>query len=231
MERIEVIYEDQERLVVNKPAGVTVHNGPANLIECLQRSEGQRLHLVHRLDRETSGLLLLAKTPAATTRLQAALASIESCKSYLAIVRGCPRTAHGTWTRAISAKAEGRKNPAGLSRDRVPAQTDFERIDQTPWLSLLRCELKSGRQHQIRKHAALAGCPLVGDRRYGDPKHAKTIARRFAFEGLALHAVALSIQDQGERLTFRCPPPQSWACFGFSIGQSSSSSGEEGALK
>ena len=214
---IEVIYEDRALVVVNKPAGLSVHNDSGNLIERLVAERGERLRPVHRLDRETSGLLLLARAREAAGALQRALQSGESKKEYLASLRGQFPEPRGDWRAPISPKAEGRRNPAGLKKDRIEAHTRFEVIAQTQWLSLLRCELLTGRQHQIRKHAAIAGHPIVGDRRYGDPKHARMIAHRLHFEGLALHAARLSVSYQGEQFSFTAPPPLAWETFGFGL--------------
>ena len=212
---IEVIYADRALVVVNKPAGLSVHNDSGNLIERLVAERGEHLRPVHRIDRETSGLLLLARDREAAAALQRALQSGESEKEYLASLRGRLSEPRGDWRAPLSPKAEGRRNPAGLKRNRVEAHTRFELIAQTQWLSLLRCQLLTGRQHQIRKHAAIAGHPIVGDRRYGDPKHARMIAHRLRFEGLALHAARLRLRYRGEALSFTAPPPAAWGAFGF----------------
>ena len=215
MKEIEIIYEDRSLVVVNKPSGLAVHNGPTNLINILVSEFGERLKPVHRLDQETSGIILLARGAKGAARLQQALVSSESSKEYFALVRGKPPQQVGDWTAQISPKAEGRKNPAGPSKDRVQAHTHFEVIAQTPWLSMLKCQLLTGRQHQIRKHAALAGCYIVGDRRYGDPKHVRMISHRFKFNGLALHASQLTITHHDRQHTFTAPPPTEWEVFGF----------------
>ena len=133
----------------------------------------------------------------------------------LTVVKGQPSQFNGEWTKPLSSKAEGRKNPAGKLKDQVPAHTHFELLAQTPWLSLLRCRLLTGRQHQVRKHCSLAGCHIVGDTRYGSLKHAEMISRRYRVDSLALHAYRLSVSDQGHVHTFQVPPPKAWLEFGF----------------
>ena len=215
MNEIKIIYEDRSFIVVNKPSGLAVHNGAVNLIDILEMEISIRFKPVHRLDRETSGLIVLARDKEAAARLQRSLQAADSCKEYLAVVKGQPSTPIGDWTTPLSPKAEGRKSPAGKVKDRVPAHTHFELLDQTPWLSLLRCRLLTGRQHQIRKHCVLDGSPIIGDARYGHPKHVQMISRRYKFDDLALHAYHLRMSDQGQQHTFQISPPDSWLSFGF----------------
>lgn len=212
---IKVIAEIGELIVVDKPTGLAVHNGSDHLVERLSHSLGERLNLIHRLDRETSGVLLLARGREATAQLQESLQASKSHKEYMAIVRGRPQTSSGEWSAPLTPKAEGRRQPAGHQRDRISARTRFDIVAHNPWLTQLRCELVTGRQHQIRKHAALAGCHLVGDRRYGDLKHAEMMKRRFDFVGCALHAARLILWWQGERRVFEAPLPPSWERFGL----------------
>ncbi len=212
---IELVYEHSDFIIVHKPSGLDVHNKAGNLIDLLELELKLRLHAVHRLDQETSGLLLLAKTAQATTQLQTALSSSQSQKIYLAIVKGQLASKSGIWSMPISAKAEGRKQPAGLAKNRRPAQTEYTLVDQTPWLSLLTCRLQTGRQHQIRKHCALAGYPIIGDQRYGDPKHTRLMAHKFKFNSLALHAYHLSFNYLGNEYSFIERPPSNWEAFGL----------------
>lgn len=215
MGKIEIIYENYDFFVINKPAGLAVHNGAVNLVDTLEYELNFRLKPVHRLDRETSGLIVLARNKEVAARLQNSLQISSSHKEYLAIVKGRPSHLSGQWTRSLSPKAEGRKNPAGKVKDRVSALTHFEVIDQTPWLSLLRCHLSTGRQHQIRKHCSLDGCPVIGDVRYGNPKYVRMISKRYHFDGLALHAHCLSLTDHDQVHTFQVSPPKPWQVFDF----------------
>lgn len=208
-----LVYQDEKYIVVNKPAGLSVHNGDENVITHLSRSLGERVNPVHRIDRETSGLLVLARGKQATAELQASLLTPESLKEYLLIVRGAPSTPHGTWTRELTPKAEGRRDPAGDPHERVEAQTRFQVIQQNQWLSLLKCQLITGRQHQIRRHAALEGCCVIGDTRYGDLRHAGMIEKRYGFSGIALHSSRLEFDHLGERRIFEVDPPSEWECF------------------
>lgn len=209
---IQVLEKNELYWVINKPAGLAVHNGPLNLIDLLEKQVGERFHPVHRLDRETSGLILLARGSKATALLQKTLSSENSKKEYLAIIRG-QITNGGKWTMPISSKAEGRQNPAGKNKERVTALTQYEVLDHNQWLSLISCTLHTGRQHQIRKHAALAKHHIIGDKRYGDPKYVKMITKRYQFSGLALHAQRLSFHLKGKDQTFEAPMPSSWHCF------------------
>ena len=212
---IDIIYDHHDFILVNKPAGLDVHNKPGNLLDLLEANTQLRFHAVHRLDQDTSGILVLAKTAKVTTTLQASLQSSQSQKSYLAIVKGQPNPSQGQWSMPISAKAEGRRDPAGLAKHRIEACTQYMVIEQTPWLSLLKCRLLTGRQHQIRKHCALARCPIVGDLRYGDPKHARLMTHKFKFKHLALHACSISFNYLGQEYSFSQKPPLAWSNFDF----------------
>ena len=208
-----IIREHRDFIVVNKPAGIDVHNKPGNLIHRLELTTQTRFKPVHRLDQETSGLILLAKTAKATSSLQVALSSSLSQKSYLAVIKSKLKPRVGQWTMQITNKAEGRRQPAGPAKKRVSAHTEYEVLDQNQWLSLISCTLHTGRQHQIRKHCALAQCPIIGDLRYGDPKHARLMAHKYKFNGLALHAYYLKFNYQGEHFIFSKKPPEMWNNF------------------
>ena len=120
-----IIHEHRDFIVVNKPAGIDVHNKPDNLIARLEATTQSRFKPVHRLDQETSGLILLAKTAETTATLQAALKSSLSQKSYLAVIKGQPQPEVGQWTMQISNKAEGRRQPAGLPNSALARLTRF----------------------------------------------------------------------------------------------------------
>ena len=210
-----VVAEHALFYMINKPAGLAVHNGPQNLIDLLEVKLKERLNPVHRLDRDTSGLILLARGSKATTALQQSLSSSSSSKNYLAIIRGQLKQKQGSWTMPLSNKAEGRRNPAGQRKDQVSAHTDYELVDQNKWLSLVRCQLKTGRQHQIRKHIVLAGSQIIGDRRYGDLKYQKMIDQRYEDSRLFLLAQQLLFNLKGQNFEFTLDLPDYWQKFGL----------------
>lgn len=213
--RMDVLGQGKSWVVATKPAGVTVHEGDDCLVKQLAGEVEGPLLPVHRLDRETSGIVILARSPAAAASLQVSLASPTTSKSYLGVVCGAPEKRRGRWSKRISNKAEGRRNPQGVSSDRVDAATDYTHLGEraSPRLALLGLRLTlGGRTHQVRKHAAVAGCPVLGDARYGDKKRSSGAATRVGFEAgrMALHAAALTIELDGAEMSFFAPPPAAW---------------------
>jgi len=172
-----VVYEDDAVLVVDKPAGVVVHPGAgvsggtlvagilarfpaqAELVE-------QRFGLVHRLDKDTSGLLLVARSAGAYRNLQAQLRRREVARTYLALVAGDPPAARGTIDAPIGRNPAAPMRMAVVSRGRA-ARTHYRRLAGWADASLLEVSLESGRTHQIRVHLAAVDLPVVGDRTYG----------------------------------------------------------------
>ena len=210
-----IIEESHLWVVACKPPGIAVHDGKDSLLRQLKPLVGELLP-VHRLDRETSGVILLAKSSEAAAELQASLASDECVKRYRGVVNGVVKgnaRREGCWTKALTPKAEGRKNPQGKSADRVPASTAYRVVSppESRFLSVVDFELGSGRTHQIRKHCAMSGHHLLGDTRYGPLAHAKKIESRYAFDGMALHAASLRVRLDGQLRDFGTPPPKAWA--------------------
>lgn len=208
-----IVYEDDELVVLDKPADVAVHVGTGvagGVIEALrQLRPGQRdLELVHRLDRETSGLLMVAKTSAMLRHLQQVLredAGIE--RYYLALVRGAwPST-------ATEVRARLRRTEHGMTANRngQPAQTRFSVVRRLgDRATLVRAQLITGRKHQIRVHAQFSGHPIAGDRKYGDGSFSHEI-RRLGGGQMFLHAVELGIPlPDGEILRVSAPTPADW---------------------
>jgi 23S rRNA pseudouridine1911/1915/1917 synthase len=175
-----ILYEDDDLLVADKPAGVVVHpsykNPSGTLLDALMSivvdwPPGRRPSIVGRLDKFTSGLVVVAKHAAAHTALQRALSSRDAQKIYLAVVRGVPPEA-GTIDLALAHDPNDRRRRM-VSADGAPSVTEFERIEtgrsRDGDVALLRCRLRSGRRHQIRVHLAAQGWPILGDSVYGEP--------------------------------------------------------------
>ncbi len=215
-----LVYEDEHLIAVNKPAGVAVHGGSGvsfGVIEQLRRARPQSkfLELVHRLDKETSGLLLIAKKRSALTALQDQLRERETGKTYAALVTGAwPAnkkvidvplhkflTGEGERrVRAVEAGHEDAKRSITLVKV-ARRYADFTLLDVT---------IKTGRTHQIRVHLAHEGHPIVGDAKYGDFALNKALARGAAkFERMFLHAKRLRFQHPatGEVMELEAPLP------------------------
>ena len=204
---VDIIYEDDAVVVVAKPSGVIVHPAPGHedgaLTDALVRrfpemarvGSAERPGVVHRLDLETSGVMVFAKTQGAYLDLRRQFESHETVKkTYLAVVHGCPRPKDGTID-----------EPVG--RDRLRAVTHWRTLGRHDGISLVEFRIDTGRMHQIRIHAASLGCPIVGDRLYGSAERDRRMRRRPT--RLLLHAVELSFLHPAthRRVTFAAPPP------------------------
>ncbi|QGT78811.1 RluA family pseudouridine synthase [Guyparkeria halophila] len=223
IERIETLirHEDEALLVVDKPAGLAAHAGSGydfGLIELLRaaRPSEAMLELAHRIDRETSGLIVVAKSREALLALQEQFRPEGAAKKhYLALCHGHWRDAHQTVNAPLRKdQGEGRAHRVVVDTQRgKSARTDFERLGTShrgPALSLMKATLHTGRTHQIRVHCRHVGHPIVGDSKYGDRGLDRPLARRRP--GLMLHAyrLALAHPDHGGRLTITSMPPDSW---------------------
>lgn len=190
-----VLFEDADLLAVDKPAGISVHNNedPSNLLKQLQSKYGS-LFPVHRLDKETSGIQLLAKNEKAASVYAQEFQSKSVKKFYVGIIKGQLDEPRGTWRADLTDKAEGRNNPAGSRRDQIPCETRYEVLEANQYFSLVRFHLITGRQHQIRKHCALVNRPLIGDGRYGNPKYNEKMASIYKTDRMFLHCEDLEIK-------------------------------------
>ena len=202
-----VLFEDADILVVDKPAGQIVHPAPGHetgslteeIVRCCPSMAGvgsrERPGVVHRLDQETSGVMVFAKTQKAYLDLRRQFESHATIgKKYLAVLHGAPRQKKGTLD-----------GPVG--REHLRAVTHWEVLAKKGSLALVEFVIETGRMHQIRIHAAELGCPVVGDRLYGDA--AKDRRLRVKPTRHLLHAVELSFLHPatGRRVTFSAPPP------------------------
>jgi 23S rRNA pseudouridine1911/1915/1917 synthase len=212
---LRLLYADESLLVIDKPAGLVVHPGAGRsggtlvhrLLDRFPELSGVggpgRPGIVHRLDRGTSGLLLVARTKPAYAALTKAFAAREVDKRYLAIVHGKPRAGAGAIDRPIGRHPTERKRMAVVARGR-PARTGWRLLASARSHSLLELELFTGRTHQIRVHLKHANLPLVGDPVYGVTKKETKLATR-----PALHAWRLALRhpESGEPLHFEAPFP------------------------
>lgn len=215
-----ILYEDEALLVINKPAGIAVHGGSGvsrGVIEQLrlERPAERFLELVHRLDRDTSGVLMLARRRSALTALHAQLREGRVRKFYLALVRGRwqePR-------RSVRLPLEKYVLTSGERRVSVksggtPSHTVFRLVRSLGRYSLLEAELKTGRTHQIRVHLAHLGFPVAGDDKYGDFALNKALARR-GLKRMFLHAWRTIVVHPvtGVTLAFEAPLPRELEAF------------------
>jgi 23S rRNA pseudouridine955/2504/2580 synthase len=209
-----IVHEDEALVVVDKPSGVAVHGGSgvsSGVIEQLRRERPQArfLELVHRLDRDTSGILLLAKKRSALTEMHRQLREGEIEKVYLALAKGhwadAKRTVKLPLHKYVAGSGERRVR---VEEEGRAAHTVFRLKRSYADLSLLEAELKTGRTHQIRVHLAHLGYPIAGDDKYGDFDLNKALARR-GLKRMFLHASRLTVVHPltKEPATYSAPLP------------------------
>jgi 23S rRNA pseudouridine1911/1915/1917 synthase len=219
---LDILYEDNHLLVIHKPAGLLSQSavrGDDNVVARVERYLVARyakpgrafVGLVHRLDRNTSGVLVLARTSKAAERLTTAIRDRRFAKRYLAVVHGHPEPSGHLRHELVSDEDGSRVVTTGSGK---PCDLSFTRLAARGDYALLGVELGSGRKHQIRVQCAAAGFPLVGDRRYGRRVDASLIGRP------ALHAVRVELPHptRPERLVFEAPLPSDFSSLCGSLG-------------
>lgn len=213
---LDIIYEDDEVVVVNKARGMVVHPAAGNyngtlvnalLYHCKNLSGINgviRPGIVHRLDKDTSGIMICAKNDSAHLSLSEQIQSKTAQRTYLAVVRGNVKNDSGIIETQIARDKNDRKKMAVVTEGGRQAITEYEVAERFGKYTVVKCRLKTGRTHQIRVHMEYLGYPLVGDPKYSPMK------TPFAINGQALHSLTLSFTHPrtGERLTFEAPLPE-----------------------
>lgn len=213
---LDIIYEDDDVVVLNKARGMVVHPAPGNytgtlvnalLYHCSNLSginSAIRPGIVHRLDKDTSGIMIVAKNDAAHISLSQQIQSKTAVRTYLAVVRGNIKTDSGTIETQIARDKTDRKKMAVVKEGGRDAITDYEVMERFGKYTLVRCKLRTGRTHQIRVHMEYLGYPLVGDPKYSPMK------TPFGIKGQALHSHTLEFTHPrtGERMKFEAPLPE-----------------------
>lgn len=210
-----VLFEDEAIIILDKPAGLVVHEASGHKGETLvsvllaQRPQlatagmdPRRPGIVHRLDRDTTGVLALAKSPESLSALQRQFRRREVTKQYLALVYGSPAPSRAAIEAPIQRDETNRARMAVSPEGRF-ARTEYEVLERFKDASLVSVKLMTGRTHQIRVHMASIGYPVVGDRTYGRRREALAVPRQM------LHAQRLTLSHplSGERMTFEAPVP------------------------
>jgi 23S rRNA pseudouridine955/2504/2580 synthase len=215
-----VVHEDEALLVIDKPSGVAVHGGSGvsfGVIESLraERPQAKFLELAHRLDRDTSGLLILCKKRAALVELHRMLREGEVEKIYLALAKGIPARREFDISESLHkyVTSQGERRVA-VREDGKSAVTKVKVLKQGDSFSLLQLRLMTGRTHQIRVHLAHAGHPVLGDDKYGDFPLNHTLEKE-GVRRLFLHASSLSFSHplSGAALAFKSPVPEEMKSF------------------
>lgn len=235
---LEVVHEDEAIIVINKPAGLVVHPAPGNpdrtLVNALVAHCGDSLSgiggtrrpgIVHRLDKETSGLLVVAKTDRAHRHLAEQFASHSAGRTYRALVWGVPRAPWGRLDTLIGRSGNNRTKMAVVRLNGRRAVTNWSVEGRWPWASLVTCRLETGRTHQIRVHMAHLGHPVVGDPLYarGHASKARALpeaARLMPLSRQLLHAWRLDITHPytTQPLSFETELPSDFKDFMAALG-------------
>ncbi len=215
--RIQVLACGAQWLVVDKPCGMSIHNDPgADLCSLTLNAvragslpvvghDLSAIHAVHRIDRDTSGVVMLAGDPETAAFFSGQFVAKSVRKQYLAVVHGRlegSSTDPGgfDWNWPLTVTAAGRNDPMGKGK-RMPCATRWRSLAHSRHYSLVACEPLTGRKHQIRRHAKLAGHPVVGDRRYGSKRSLAYLRRHCDFNRLGLHAHVLTLRLPGDAKT------------------------------
>ena len=213
---LDIVYEDKDLLVINKPKGLVVHPAAGHwsgtlvnalLYHCRDSLSGingeLRPGIVHRIDKDTSGLLIVAKNDFAHQALAAQLQDHTLARTYVCLVVGGVREDSGTVDAPIGRHPTDRKKMAVTDKNSRHAVTHWRVLERFPGYTLLECRLETGRTHQIRVHMAYRNHPIVGDTVYGRPKP------ELGQDSQCLHARALTFRHPrtGETMTLTCPLP------------------------
>ncbi len=220
-----VIYEDPHMIVLNKPPGIVVHPAPGNytgtLVNALLYHYGslplpvaaagggsrERAGIVHRLDKDTSGVMVVARTQEALRSLSAQFKNRVVKKQYLALVGGVIKKGSGTVEVGLGRHVKERKKISVHTHSAREAITGFVVKERYPNATLLEVEIKTGRTHQIRVHMAHIGHPVLGDIVYGGSRAAKIGEVRIARQMLHAESLSLLHPETGHPMTFSAPPP------------------------
>ena len=199
---IPIIYQDSEIFIINKKAGMPVQGGEKishPLDEELAKQTGQKVYLVHRLDKDTSGLMIVAKTPAAANKWTKLIGSKEVEKEYIAICIGTLPQKQGTINEDLVQHGQTKK---AVTHYIVLEENEIEWEGQKIILSKVSLVLQTGRMHQIRIHLAKQGCPIAGDDQHGNFKLNKLLRKAAGIKHLQLFSVRLTVPINGERKDF-----------------------------
>lgn len=219
MEQIHILEVQKGWLAVDKPHGLSVHNDPGDdlvsllsdwikadplLAQDLGVGSAFEIHPVHRLDKETSGTILLATENKVLHKLSEMFMKNQVKKTYIALVHGLfdeDIKNFQYWDSPLTKTAGGRNNPSGKGK-RVECKTRYKVLQQSSRYSLLEIDLLTGRKHQIRRHAKLAGHPVTGDVRYGSKKSVKYLRDVLEYNRMGLHCKRLEFVMQGLKHKF-----------------------------
>ena len=214
MNSIPVLYENEEILVINKPAGLAVQGGNGishSLDKDFSQTLGYKIFLVHRLDRDTSGLMIVAKSAFAANKWTKLIGSKAAKKEYLALCAGTLKNKSGVIKDDLIQHGESKSAVTYYNVEKqwntLISPEYSQEITSVP-LSLIRLKLETGRMHQIRIHLAKQNCPIAGDDQHGNFKINKLLKKQLKVKRLMLASVKLTIPIDGKEMVFEIPLPE-----------------------
>ena len=216
MNSIPVLYEDEEIYVINKPAGLSVQGGQGvthSLDNDFAKQVGFKVFLVHRLDKDTSGLMIVAKTSFAAAKWTKLISSKIVKKEYIAICAGTMKQKKGVITENVTQHGSEKSAVTYYNvEEEKQVQTEIEGFENIT-LSVIRLKLETGRMHQIRIHLAKNGCPIAGDDQHGNFKLNKALKKSLKIKSLLLASVRLTLPLNGKEQVFEIElPPHMKMC-------------------
>lgn len=199
MKKIHIVFENSQILIINKPYGLAVQGGAGivtSIIDILEKQIQKKIYLVHRLDKDTSGLMLVALSSKVASYYASLFKTKKIIKKYVAVCIGVPSNKKGCIEQTIR-------------QENIPkeSKTNWTLVSSNPRFSLLLLDLITGRMHQIRIHLASIQLPIVGDNKHGDFKQNKLIRSEFKVQKLQLASIFLSVPIDGVQKAFTIPLP------------------------
>ena len=197
-----LIFEDDNLLAINKPSGIASQDGSGIKVSIASALKflNKEYRLVHRLDRDTSGVMVIAKNLRVAKELTKNFKERDCCKTYVAITTGTPRKEYGEIHYPLLAEKVGRMEKMTRNAEGLPCQTEYRVIMSNKHCTTFEVTPHTGRKHQIRAHLSLINCPIIGDVKYGGRKHNR----------LMLHASRINFEIDNEIYVIEAPLPQSF---------------------
>ena len=214
MNSIPVLYENEEILVINKPAGLAVQGGNGishSLDKDFSQTLGYKIFLVHRLDRDTSGLMIVAKSAFAANKWTKLIGSKAAKKEYLALCAGTLKNKSGVIKDDLIQHGESKSAVTYYNVEKrwnTSISPEYSQEITSVPLSLIRLKLETGRMHQIRIHLAKQNCPIAGDDQHGNFKINKLLKKQLKVKRLMLASVKLTMPIDGKEMVFEIPLPE-----------------------
>lgn len=207
MKEIPVLYENEEIYIISKPAGVSVQGGQGishPLDEEFAKIVGQKIFLVHRLDKDTTGLMVIAKNPASASKWTKLIGTKQVVKEYEALCLGKMKNKQGTINETLEQHGEVK---TAVTKYFVESEIEIAAGEEKYTISRIKLILQTGRMHQIRIHLSKNGCPIIGDDQHGNFKLNKVFKKAFKIKNMQLYAKKLTIPMNGQNLEFEISVP------------------------